>query len=140
MFRVSVDHGKVKDFETDIDLADVEVSAAGGRVMLRGTVDSYWKRAWAEESAASVPGVTGMTNELAVVPTGDFDDRVVAEEIEAALERRLHADAGRVEVKVVNGVVTLAGQVPSRGALHMARDIAAHVPGVVSIINQLTVR
>jgi osmotically-inducible protein OsmY len=86
-----------------------------------------------------VPGVTGLTNELAVVPTEDFDDRVVAEEIEAALEKRLHAGAGRVQVKVVNGVVTLAGHVAGRGALRIAHDVAAHVPGVVSIVNELTI-
>jgi osmotically-inducible protein OsmY len=126
-------------WQTDIDLSDVEIAVAGGHVTLRGTVDSYWKRVWAEKSAAGVPGVTGLTNELAVVPTEDFDDRVVAEEIEAALEKRLHAGAGRVQVKVVNGVVTLAGHVAGRGALRIAHDVAAHVPGVVSIVNELTI-
>jgi len=126
-------------WQTEIDLADVEVSVAHGRVTLRGTVDSAGQRAWAEEVTASLPGVTGVTNELAVVPTGDFDDRVVAEEIEAALERSLPAEAGRVEVKVVNGVVTLTGHVPNIAAFHTARDIAARVPGVVSIVTKLTV-
>lgn len=42
-------------------------------------------------------------------------------------------------VKVVHGVVTLTGHVPNTAAFHTTRDIAARVPGVVSIINKLTV-
>ena len=126
-------------WQTDVDLADVEVAVKGGRVTLKGSVDFYWKKVWIEEITGGLPGVTHVTNELAVVPSHAFDDLAIAEEIEGALERNLREDAEKVDVKVEDGVVTLTGHVPHIAALHAARDVARHTPGVVSIVNKLTV-
>ncbi len=126
-------------WQSDIDLADVEVSVQDGQVTLRGTVDSYWKKLWAEEIVGGLQGVTRVANELAVVPSGDFDDLAIAEEIEAALERNLHEDAEKVDVKVEGGVVTLTGHVSDTSGFYLVRDAARHTPGVVSIVNKLAI-
>jgi osmotically-inducible protein OsmY len=43
-----------------------------------------------------------------------------------------------VEVKVYNGVVTLAGNVPDQRAYNAAQRAAKYTQGVIDVINNLT--
>jgi osmotically-inducible protein OsmY len=45
---------------------DVDVSASGGRVTLRGTVDTYYERNLAETTAWAASGVTSVENDLEI--------------------------------------------------------------------------
>lgn len=127
------------DWNADLDSADIKVSVDSGWVTLEGTVDAYWKKLRAEDLASDVTGVLGITNALAVVPLENVDDRTIAEDIMAALERHVDINVNTVNVKVENGVVTLSGTVPSRAAYQTAWDIARYTGGVQDVINNLTV-
>ncbi|MGE5296756.1 MAG: BON domain-containing protein [Solirubrobacterales bacterium] len=123
----------------EFDASNIEAEAEGGWVTLRGEVETYWQKLRAEDIVQPMTGVAGVTNELAVVPSGDFEDRRIAEEIEAALERNVYVEAGKVEVKVDHGVVTLMGVVSDVNGFRAARDAARYTRGVVDIDNRLTV-
>lgn len=122
-----------------MDAQDLEVSVSDGIVTLRGSVDSYWKMLRAEELVLDVRGVLGVVNEMAVVPTEDFVDETIAEDIVNALKRRPNINVDDITVEVDEGVATLTGTVPNAYGRTMARDAALYTPGVVGINNYLMV-
>lgn len=66
------------------------------------------------------------------------DDRI-HDDVTARLALSEDVDATAIEVTVQAGVVTLSGEVETRHMKHIARDIAAAVPGVASVHNRLHV-
>jgi osmotically-inducible protein OsmY len=124
---------------SEIDAQDISVTALGGVVTLEGTVDAYWKKLKAEDLAAGVAGVTGVSNELAVVPTGDVVDQTIADDVTRAVDRRLVVEAGNVDVRVHNGIVTLSGVVDSWQAHDAAYDAAVSTLGVQGVVDELLV-
>jgi osmotically-inducible protein OsmY len=126
-------------WQAQIDAADVRVAVEEGRVTLQGTVPAYRQKVKAQAVASGLLGVIGVTNELAVVPARKYEDRRIAEAIKAALDRNIYIDAEMVNVRVSDGVVTLAGDVPDRRAYRAAENAARYTPGVVDVINDLTI-
>ncbi len=123
----------------DIDLMDLEVIVSAGRVTLRGTVDAFWKRIHAERMVETEPGVEEIENLLAVVPTDDFVDKEIAEDIVDTLESRADVEADDVNVRVRDGEVTLSGWVPSWSARRAADEAAFYTAGVKHVVNRLNV-
>jgi osmotically-inducible protein OsmY len=124
----------------DLDLIDLDVTCTGGRVTLKGTVDAYWKKVHAENLVGHEPGVEMIENHLAVVPSHDILDKVIAEDIVASLESKSAVDADDVTVRVKEGNAILSGSVPSRTARRAAEEAALLTAGVKSVENKLTVR
>jgi hypothetical protein len=67
-------------------------------------------------------------------------DERIREEINDRLAYDPDLDPTEVEVRVANGIVTLAGVVEDRGAKRLAEDIAETVLGVDDVNNELKVR
>ncbi len=126
--------------DLDLEDADVDVYVAQGWVTLRGVVDAHWKKQKAEAAVSSLTGVRGITNELAVVPSRTYEDKLIADSIVAALERNIHLDTRTVDVRVNGGEVTLSGAVSSLPAFQAAQAIAEDTPGVVAVNNDLEIR
>ncbi len=127
-------------WDSDLEDADITVSVAEGWVTLRGTVDAYWKKQRAQETASTLTGVRGITNELAVVPSRTYEDKLIADSIVAALERNIQVDASTIHVRVNGGEVTLSGSVPSLPVFRAAQATAEDMPGVVAVNNDLEIR
>jgi osmotically-inducible protein OsmY len=123
----------------DVYSADIDVTVSGGVVRLEGTADAYWKRWKAEDLVSNLNGVVDVENHLAVVPSENFIDRDIAQDIEAALERNQYINAENVTVKVEDGEVTLTGTVSSYYARGKACDAAAFTPGVLTVDNHIVV-
>ncbi|MFP4397431.1 MAG: BON domain-containing protein [Desulfonatronovibrio sp.] len=123
----------------DINIADLNIQVQAGEVVLKGTVDAYWKKVHAEKLASSEPGVVVIKNHLAIVPTRDFVDQDIAEDIIRALESRSVVSANNINVKVSNGEVTLSGTVPDWSARQAAYESAAFTSGVVNVENNITI-
>lgn len=102
----------VLSWNADINAADISVDVLSGRVTLKGTVDTLWKKLRAEELVYDIIGVTEVITELAIVPTDDIVDETIATQATDAIDRRIGIDAEQVSVEVQNGVVTLSGRVP----------------------------
>jgi osmotically-inducible protein OsmY len=122
-----------------LNAGDIKVTVDKSVVVLRGTVDAYWKKRQAEWHAEAVPHVVEVTNALAIVPTKRFTDEEIAKDIMAALERNAFVDAEVVNVSVSYGKVTLTGTVPSWIAKRAARDAAWYTLGVVDVDDRLLV-
>ncbi|MFO7911866.1 MAG: BON domain-containing protein [Desulfotignum sp.] len=123
----------------DIDVLDLDVTVDAGVVILRGTVDTYWKRAFLEDLVVPEAGVTFIENHVAVTPTDDVHDKVIAEDIVASLEARANVDADDIEVSVSDGVVELTGSVPDAAARQAAAKAAFHPAGVKMLHNNLVI-
>jgi hypothetical protein len=67
-------------------------------------------------------------------------DTRIEEEIVQRLADATWVDASDVEVEVSDGVVTLAGEVETRGERRAAEEVAAEVAGVIDVINRLRAR
>lgn len=124
---------------SDIDMSDIEISVAAGRVGLRGSVDAYWKKHHAEDLVAGIVGVVEVDNELTVVPTKDVLDQTISEDIVAELERSTLVDVEDITIRVEKGAVTLSGTVPTWSARQAAYDAALFTAGVTNIHDNIVV-
>ena len=93
--------------------SEIAVKADGGAVALRGTVGSFAQRRAAAQDARNVEGVFDVVNELQVRLLDDYA-REDAEIRGAALQRLMwdsEIPSGAIDVKVVDGWLTLKGDV-----------------------------
>jgi osmotically-inducible protein OsmY len=118
---------------------DIDVSVVMGEVTLEGAVPTYWEKIKAEKIALEAAGSTRVINQLAVVPTRDYVDEAIAEDIIAAIDRNINIDAECVNVKVERSVVSLSGNVPDFRAYRAAYNVAANTSGVLNIVNDIKI-
>jgi len=127
------------EWHPNIDTTDIAVSANSGRVILEGSVKTYWEKMSAQDLVATLGGVVAITNLLTVVPSEMIVDQVIADDIISALDRNAMVDAQDIDVKVENGIVTLTGTVSSASASRAATTIGWYTKGVRDVQNNLIV-
>jgi osmotically-inducible protein OsmY len=118
-----------------------------GVVTLGGHVAADADKAQAQSIAASIAGTQVVSNQIAVIPPGgasdakkvDSDlDKGIAGNLDAALiQAKLHDS---VNYTIKNSVVTLTGEVDSQSKRAQAQAIAAGVPNVQQVVNELQVK
>lgn len=126
--------------DPDLEKADIRVSVRNQVVVLEGSVDAYWKKWEAEYTACNVHGVCEISNRVTVVPTMKISDKVIAEDVESAIERNRNVRIEDVDIKVKDGVVTLTGTVPNWEARRAAVNAAEFTKGVRDVIDELTIQ
>lgn len=127
------------------DAIDIDVEVDHDKVQLNGFVDSLAARDRAGEIAATVKGVTAVTNNLMIQgekrSTGEYiDDKVLTASVKAALADDPTAHALKIDVEVAKGIVSLGGHVDSESERMAAVKAATRVKGVKGVINNLDVR
>jgi osmotically-inducible protein OsmY len=110
----------------------IHSTVTNGWVTLEGDVEYYSERADAERAVAHLPGVRGVTNEIAVCALPVEPGRVKSL-IEDVLERRAGREANRIRVSVDEGDVTLTGAVKSWDEKKAILGAVGHAPGVKMI-------
>src|ERR1700749_65194 len=106
----------------------VDARARDGFVTLTGTVQWHYQREAAESRTASVPGVTGIGNAIALAEA--VDAHAAADAISCAFRRDAVLDAGRLSVETFSGgLVILSGTVRSWAAHDHAVDAAWSAAG-----------
>lgn len=123
----------------DIHDEHIQVDISNGIATLTGNVESYWQHTLAEETVRNLQGIVDVKNDLSVVPSAEVSDETIATNIERALERSAYLNAEEVIVKVENGVVTLAGTLPSWMAYRSACEAVVYTIGVKQLVNNLSV-
>ena len=123
-----------------IDASNIGIEVNAGVVTLTGTVPTHWEKTEAEDLVADLRGVIYVKNELAVVPSAEISDEIIAEDVVDALERSVLVNAEAVDVSVNRGTVTLEGSVPSAAARMAAFRVASRTAGVLFVQNNLMVR
>ena len=114
----------------------IHSTVANGWVTLEGDVEFYSERADAERAVAHLPGVRGVTNEIAVCASPVESERVKSL-IEDVLERRADREANRIRVSVDEGGVTLTGAVKSWDEKKAILGAVGHAHGVKMIHDHL---
>lgn len=118
-----------------------------GVVTLSGHVAADADKSQAESIAKSMAGAQVVSNQIAVHPPGaehdakkidsDFDRGIEGNLDAALLQTKLHKN---VNYAVNNQVVTLTGEVDSQSKRGQAQGIAAAVPNVLQVVNELQVK
>jgi osmotically-inducible protein OsmY len=117
-----------------------------GVVTLGGHVAADADKTQAETIAKSMAGTQVVSDQIAVIPTGEHDAKKVNSDLDkgiegnldaALLQNRLHKT---VNYAVNNQVVTLSGEVDSQSKRAQAQTIASSVPNVQQVVNELQVK
>lgn len=138
--RTSLDQANLKDVSVSQDRDK-------GIVTLGGHVASDGEKSQAEGLAKSEAGSQVVANQIAVIPPGsdrevkavnsDLDDGI-KKNVDAALIENHLQDSVKYTVKF--GVVTLTGNVNSQADRARAQKVAAGVPNVQQVVNDLQVK
>jgi osmotically-inducible protein OsmY len=138
--RKSLDQAGYKD-------VTVSQNRDQGIVTLGGHVPNPNDKAQAESLAKSFAGAQVVADQIAVVPPGQGKevsavnsdlDQGIEKNLDAALiQNKMHHD---VKYGVKNGVVTLSGQVDSEDTRKGAESLAAAVPNVLQVVNDLQIK
>jgi len=138
--RKSLDQAKLKDVSVSQDRDK-------GVVTLTGTTATEADKSEAESIAKSAAGSQVVSNQIAVRPPGSESmAKKMDSDHDGAIEKDLHAlliqnkleHAVKYDVK--NGVVTLTGSVNSQGRRAAVEKLAAGVPNVQQVVNELQVK
>lgn len=123
-----------------IDSTNITVDVNNGVVHLYGTVPTYFQKITAGSDVQRIKGVRSVTNDLVVTLVAPWTDAEIANTVRANLARDVRLpNPGEINVSVVNGVVTLAGTVGTYAQKSDAADDAWTAPGVVDVVNNVTV-
>ncbi len=138
--RQSLDQAGLKDVTVSQDRDK-------GVVTLRGHVASENDKAQAESLARSRAQGQVVANEIGVTPAGaekeaksvnsDLDDGIKKNLDAALIQHKMHDN---VKYDVKNGVVTLTGKVNSQVKRDDVEKLAARVPNVKQVVNNLQVK
>jgi osmotically-inducible protein OsmY len=138
--RKSLDQAGFKDVSVSQDRDK-------GVVTLGGHVTSDNDKLQAESLTKSLAGAQVVADQIAVLPPGheseaktinsDLDDGISKNLDAALIQNKLHKN---VNYSVKGGVVTLTGEVHSENTRARAERIAAGVPNVQQVVNDLQVK
>ena len=138
--RKSLDEAGLKDVSITQDRDK-------GVVTLGGNVATESDKTQAEFIAKSIATGQVVANQIAVMPPGgERDAKTVNSDLDKGIEHNLHA--ALVETKldksvkygVKAGVVTLTGEVNAQSERARAEQVAATVPYVKQVVNELQVK
>lgn len=113
------------------------VDVQDGVVTLTGQVDTRERIQYINVLVSSVCGVTGVCNNIVLVPLG-FSDVEITQAVKLALGRVSYIN-NTINVRVNKGVVQLTGMATSEFAKTQAEIIAMNVPGVTAVHNNVIV-
>ena len=130
-------------------LKDVSVSQDRdkGVITLSGQVASDTYKSQAETIARSIAAGQVVADQVSVVPPGaESDAKAVNSDLDKGIEKNLDAALIQnrlnkyVKYDVKSGVVTLTGEVNSQAKRSYAEKVAAGVPNVQQVVNELQVK
>ncbi len=118
----------------------IVVEVGDGVVTLNGEVPSLSHKRLAGVLAWWVPGCRDVVNGLAEIPAQEDNDDELTDAIRLALEKDPFINATKTRVTSKDGVVFLAGLVPSETMKRRAERDAWFILGVREVVNQLAVK
>ena len=138
--RKSLDQAGLKDVSVSQDRDK-------GIVTLGGQVTSEDQKAQAESLAKSLSGIQVVANQIAVLPVGaEREAKAMNSDLDQGIEKNLDAALiqnkmhHNVKYSVKSGVITLTGEVNTRGMRTLAEKVATGVPNVQQVVNNLQVK
>jgi len=126
----------VMEKDSRLSLSRIEVASVNGIVKLGGTVLTDDEKGLAEQIASQIPGVTGIENNVGVLPAAG-PDSALEKEAKATLIENPLLHIGALAVSARDGVVTLKGLVYQNRDKRLARRLVALLPNVHSVVNKI---
>ena len=128
----------------DVPALDINVDTNSAVVTLFGSVPSEASKKLAEAEVKKVDGVKAVKNDLQVVPKEmakavEASDDNIQKAIDDKLESRSELKDASIDVAVAKGVARLTGSVASQSDRLLALSTVRGVPGVRSVIDELSV-
>lgn len=129
-------------FEPALDSANIGVAVNNGVVTLTGHVPNFAQKHLAEAAVKRVRGVRGIAEELMIDmgPSNPYADEDIARRAVTALDLNVLAPAGKIQVKVERGWVTLAGEVEWDYQRSIAAADLRKLRGVAGLTNAVTLK
>lgn len=128
-------------YKTYLKDDSVTVRSKDGVVTLTGSVADAAHKALAQETVASLPGVTRVDNQLLTreqIASGSAD-AWISRKVSLALLLHRNVSSGKTTVAVKDGVVTLTGEAESIGQRDLTSAYAKDIEGVKDVQNDMTV-
>ena len=123
-------------WDTLLPSGAIQIIVRDGWITLTGNVEWYYQLKAAEEDVRKLPGVRGVTNNIAIVPRVPAQD--VKQKIEDALKRHDQTRAKGISVTVRDGdEVVLEGKVRNWDEWSAVENAAWSVPGVKRVEDRL---
>jgi osmotically-inducible protein OsmY len=129
-------------WEPLLNAAEIGVTAKNGVITLTGVVDSFAKKAEAEEAARKVDGVKAVVEEIEIKfgSWGKTTDTEIATEILSAFKWNWEVPGDKIKVKVEEGWVTLEGEIFWKYQKDAAKKAAGSLVGVKGVTNNITIK
>ncbi len=140
----------VKKALEQADLKDVTVDEDRDKntITLGGTVHSENAKQQAAEVAKAAAGNRIIANEVTVRPVGtESEAKTISSNLDSGIEKNFKAalvsrglDKQHIRFDAKNGVLTLKGRVDSLEQRQEAQQVAASVPNVRQVLNEIEVK
>ncbi|WP_340106451.1 BON domain-containing protein [Rhodohalobacter sp. 8-1] len=148
------------DRNRNVDIGNIDVEVTNGVATLTGSVFDVDAWRFAYDAAFYTSGIKSIEDNLSIetateelepetgattstIPESETEtrtDALIREDVENELISDSRVSSYDISVAVNDGVVTLTGEVPSRRAKNAASDNAWNVPGVMDVVNSLSIR
>lgn len=128
------DKGQLKGFSLDLEVDE-------GVAWLKGKVATPEQQNLVLDVVRRVPGVTKVVNGLTVTNPTKAPEQIaheVIEKLQAKKDQGELKDFG-LDVEVDQGIVWLSGYVASEEQKQLVLETARYVPGVIKVVNDLTI-
>jgi len=134
-------------YQAGLNNVSVSQDRDKGVVTLTGTTPTDADRANAESIARSLAGGQVVADQIAVRPQGEESTaKKIDSDLDSGIEKNLDASLLQhhlehsVKYHVKNGVVTLTGKVNSQSRRAAVAKLAAGVPNVRQVVNELQIK
>ena len=128
-------------FKTYLKDDSIKVDSENGAVTLTGTVADDSHKSLAENTVSSLPGVTSVNNQLAVVgqQPAEHSDAWITTKVKTALLFHRNVSASGTTVTTTGGIVTLTGVADSVAQKELTTEYAKDIDNVKSVNNEMTI-
>ena len=127
-------------FKTYLKEDSIKTESKDGVVTLTGTVAESSHKDLAENTAASLPGVKSVDNQLKISgeQPAEHSDTWIAMKIKTSLLFHRNVSATGTSVLVKDGIVTLQGEASSLAQKELATEYAKDIDNVKEVKNEMT--
>ena len=139
--RIELSAKKSYVFKSFLQSDDIKIESRDGAVTLTGVVANNHNKSLAQETVADLPGVKSIDNRLEVkgAPPTANSDAWLRDKVNVTLLFHHSVNAGRTEVDVKDGIVTLRGDAASQAQKELTTEYAKDVEGVKYVNNLMIV-
>ena len=120
----------------------VDVKVNNGHAVLTGNVPTYKKKLAIQLKAKKTRGVVSVDNRMDVHYHNEFGTlppEMIKKTAESVLSANSDIDETRINVDLIDGVLTLTGSVTWFWQLHRVEELMSNIIGIVDVFNELAV-